>query len=94
MRRSAAVWTQNASARFDLFVFTSAMDVYARPILRNLDPDNTIFKKHFYRESCTHTKVYYAVYMPTTVSLNHPGTLLQSYFFVKDLAVMGRDLSR
>jgi Dullard-like phosphatase family protein len=41
----------------DVYAFTAAMSVYARPVINHLDPDKTIFKHIWYRESCTKTRV-------------------------------------
>jgi Dullard-like phosphatase family protein len=39
----------------DVYAFTSAMSVYARPVINYLDPEKSIFQNVWYRESCTQT---------------------------------------
>jgi Dullard-like phosphatase family protein len=41
----------------DVFAFTAGMSVYARPVIKYLDPEQKIFQKVWYRESCTRTQV-------------------------------------
>ena len=41
-----------ASEKYDLYAFTASESFYARPLLRLLDPNGTIFKKQFYRDTC------------------------------------------
>ena len=41
------------SLRYQVYVFTAALPVYADPILNALDPLHTIFKKRFYRYDMT-----------------------------------------
>ena len=41
-----------ASELFDLYVFTAAIEEYARPVIDYLDPKNEIFAGRFYRGSC------------------------------------------
>ena len=38
---------------YNVFAFTAALPVYARPVLANLDPDNTIFQDAWFRQDCT-----------------------------------------
>ena len=40
------------SERYETHIFTAAQEVYARPILKNLDPHGEIFTHCWYRESC------------------------------------------
>jgi CTD small phosphatase-like protein 2 len=44
---------QRVSEKFETHIFTAAMEVYAKPVLKNLDPHGTIFTNCWYRESCT-----------------------------------------
>ena len=37
----------------DVYAFTAAMSVYARPVIHSLDPNNDIFRDVWYRESCS-----------------------------------------
>jgi len=41
------------SSQWETHVFTAAMEVYARPVLDVLDPDDEIFSNRYYRDSCT-----------------------------------------
>eukprot|EP00339_Tiarina_fusa_P027512 CAMPEP_0117039570 /NCGR_PEP_ID=MMETSP0472-20121206/27762_1 /TAXON_ID=693140 ORGANISM="Tiarina fusus, Strain LIS" /NCGR_SAMPLE_ID=MMETSP0472 /ASSEMBLY_ACC=CAM_ASM_000603 /LENGTH=315 /DNA_ID=CAMNT_0004750095 /DNA_START=50 /DNA_END=997 /DNA_ORIENTATION=+ len=41
------------SEKYETHVFTAAMEVYAKPVLKQLDPHGKIFTKVWYRESCT-----------------------------------------
>jgi TFIIF-interacting CTD phosphatase-like protein len=41
----------------DVFAFTASPSVYARPIIKCLDPEQKIFKKVWYRESCTYKRI-------------------------------------
>ena len=41
------------SEKYETHVFTAAMEVYAKPVLKQLDPHGKIFTKCWYRESCT-----------------------------------------
>jgi TFIIF-interacting CTD phosphatase-like protein len=40
----------------DVFAFTAGLPVYARPIIKCLDPEQKIFKKVWYRDSCTYKR--------------------------------------
>eukprot|EP00429_Kryptoperidinium_foliaceum_P066509 CAMPEP_0176054176 /NCGR_PEP_ID=MMETSP0120_2-20121206/26954_1 /TAXON_ID=160619 /ORGANISM="Kryptoperidinium foliaceum, Strain CCMP 1326" /LENGTH=253 /DNA_ID=CAMNT_0017387641 /DNA_START=414 /DNA_END=1175 /DNA_ORIENTATION=- len=40
------------SEKFETHIFTAAMEVYAKPVLKMLDPHNQIFTHCWYRESC------------------------------------------
>jgi len=40
------------SEKYETHVFTAAMEVYAKPVLKMLDPHGTIFTHCWYRESC------------------------------------------
>jgi Dullard-like phosphatase family protein len=41
----------------DVYAFTAALPVYARPVLKSLDPNNIIFNNIWYRNSCTQIKI-------------------------------------
>lgn len=41
------------SEKYETHIFTAAMEVYAKPVLKMLDPHGTIFTQSWYRESCT-----------------------------------------
>jgi Dullard-like phosphatase family protein len=40
------------SEKYETHIFTAAMEVYAKPVLKMLDPHNQIFTHCWYRESC------------------------------------------
>lgn len=40
------------SEKYETHIFTAAMEVYAKPVLKMLDPHNKIFTHCWYRESC------------------------------------------
>lgn len=44
---------QRVSEKYETHIFTAAMEVYAKPVLKNLDPHGNIFTNCWYRESCT-----------------------------------------
>jgi len=39
--------------RYETYIFTAAMEVYASPVLDTLDPEGEMFQHRFYREHCT-----------------------------------------
>lgn len=43
------------SKKFDIILFTAAVQEYADPIIDDLDPYNIIFKKRYYRNSCIYS---------------------------------------
>lgn len=52
-RPNLDAFLEHVTSRYDTYIFTAAMQVYASPLLDILDPENTRFKKRFYREHCT-----------------------------------------
>eukprot|EP00980_Cylindrotheca_fusiformis_P010637 scaffold2366_cov115-Cylindrotheca_fusiformis.AAC.11 len=44
---------QQVSEKYETHIFTAAMEVYAKPVLKQLDPHGTIFSNCWFRESCT-----------------------------------------
>jgi Dullard-like phosphatase family protein len=40
------------SQLYEIVVFTAGVKDYAEPILNKIDPDNTLFKKRLYRDTC------------------------------------------
>ena len=44
---------QSVSEKYETHIFTAAMEVYAKPVLKMLDPHGKIFTGCWYRESCT-----------------------------------------
>lgn len=53
-RPNLDTFLEHVTSRYDTYIFTAAMQVYASPLLDILDPENTRFKKRFYREHCTY----------------------------------------
>mmetsp|Transcript_17107 Transcript_17107/g.25919 ORF Transcript_17107/g.25919 Transcript_17107/m.25919 type:complete len:278 (+) Transcript_17107:125-958(+) len=47
---------ETISGKYETHVFTAAMEVYAKPVLDILDPNNKIFDGRWYRDSCSQTK--------------------------------------
>ncbi|KAG7352645.1 phosphoprotein phosphatase [Nitzschia inconspicua] len=43
---------REVSSKYETHIFTAAMEVYAKPVLRMLDPHGEIFTHCWYRESC------------------------------------------
>ena len=41
------------TSKYETHIFTAAMEVYAAPLLDQLDPKNEMFKGRYYREDCT-----------------------------------------
>ena len=47
------------SMQHDVVIFTAGVQAYAEPLVNRLDPDNTIFAKRLYRDSCTFVRGHY-----------------------------------
>ena len=45
---------QEVTSKFETYIFTAAMEVYAEPVLNKLDPDGTMFSGRFYRDHCSY----------------------------------------
>ena len=43
---------REVSSKYETHIFTAAMEVYAKPVLKMLDPHGEIFSGIWYRESC------------------------------------------
>jgi CTD small phosphatase-like protein 2 len=43
---------REVSSKYETHIFTAAMEVYAKPVLKMLDPHGEIFTHCWYRESC------------------------------------------
>lgn len=43
---------REVSSKYETHIFTAAMEVYAKPVLKMLDPHGEIFTNIWYRESC------------------------------------------
>jgi len=44
---------EEITSRYETHIFTAAMPIYAKPVLDQLDPDNTKFAARWYRQHCT-----------------------------------------
>jgi Dullard-like phosphatase family protein len=64
---------------FEVVLFTAACKEYADQIVNAIDPDNRFFEFRLYRDSC----------QECTPDPSHP----ESKIYIKDLRVLGRDLS-
>jgi Dullard-like phosphatase family protein len=53
---------QQVSQKYETHIFTAAKEVYAKPLLKVLDPHGTIFTHCWYRESCS-LDVYMGAYV-------------------------------
>ncbi|GMI62594.1 hypothetical protein ScalyP_jg1624 [Parmales sp. scaly parma] len=43
--------------KWETYIFTAAMEVYARPVLDVLDPNDELIASRFYRDSCTYNQL-------------------------------------
>ena len=43
---------REVSSKYETHIFTAAMEVYAKPVLKRLDPHGEFFSGIWYRESC------------------------------------------
>jgi len=53
-RPNLDLFLREITAKFETYIFTAAMEVYAAPVLNRLDPAGTMFKGIFYRDSCVY----------------------------------------
>jgi Dullard-like phosphatase family protein len=51
-RPHAALFLRACAAAFEVVVFTASVKPYADPILNDLDPDGTLIRRRYYRDSC------------------------------------------
>ena len=51
-RKNLNFFLKKVSKYFNLILFTASYKEYADVIIDHIDPENTIFKKRFYKESC------------------------------------------
>ena len=58
----------------DVYAFTAGLPVYARPVLRYIDPENDIFRNAWYRQSCSKIRAVESDFV----------------FYTKDLEVLGK----
>ena len=53
VRPGLAEFLQQTSKHFNVYAFTAALPVYARPVLQSLDPEGSIFQDAWFRSDCT-----------------------------------------
>lgn len=51
-RPNLDIFLKEITSRFETHIFTAAMEVYAAPLLNELDPKGDMFHGRFYREHC------------------------------------------
>lgn len=51
-RPNLDIFLKEITSRFETHIFTAAMEVYAAPLLNELDPEGDMFHGRFYREHC------------------------------------------
>lgn len=51
-RPNLDIFLKEITSRFETHIFTAAMEVYAAPLLNELDPKGDMFRGRFYREHC------------------------------------------
>ena len=56
-RPNLDLFLKEVTSRFETYVFTAAMEVYASPVLDVLDPSGDMFRGRLYREQCTFDEV-------------------------------------
>lgn len=56
-RPNLDLFLREVTSRFETYVFTAAMEVYASPVLDVLDPSGDMFRGRLYREQCTYDEV-------------------------------------
>ncbi|EED95855.1 predicted protein, partial [Thalassiosira pseudonana CCMP1335] len=51
-RPNLDLFLKEITSKFETYIFTAAMEVYASPVLDKLDPEGDFFRGRFYREHC------------------------------------------
>lgn len=51
-RPNLDIFLKEITSKFETYIFTAAMEVYAAPLLNELDPKGDMFRGRFYREHC------------------------------------------
>jgi len=51
-RPNLDLFLKEITSKFETYIFTAAMEVYASPVLNKIDPTGTMFAGRFYREHC------------------------------------------
>lgn len=53
-RPNLDLFLKEITSKFETYIFTAAMEVYAAPVLDELDPNGDMFRGRFYREHCVY----------------------------------------
>jgi len=53
-RPNLDLFLREITEKFETYIFTAAMEVYAAPVLDKLDPHGDMFRGRFYREHCVY----------------------------------------
>jgi CTD small phosphatase-like protein 2 len=53
-RPNLDLFLREITGKFETYIFTAAMEVYAAPVLNKLDPTGEMFRGRFYREHCVY----------------------------------------
>lgn len=53
-RPNLDLFLKEITSKFETYVFTAAMEVYASPVLNKIDPHGSMFAGRFYREHCAY----------------------------------------
>jgi CTD small phosphatase-like protein 2 len=51
-RPNLDIFLREITSKFETYIFTAAMKVYAEPLLNELDPKGDMFRGRFYRDHC------------------------------------------
>lgn len=51
-RPNLDIFLREITSKFETYIFTAAVEVYASPVLNQLDPTGNMFRGRFYREHC------------------------------------------
>lgn len=51
-RPNLDIFLREITSKFETYIFTAAVEVYASPVLNQLDPAGNMFRGRFYREHC------------------------------------------
>lgn len=54
-RPNLDVFLKEITSRYETYIFTAAMEVYASPVLDVLDPHGEMFRGRFYRDTCVYS---------------------------------------
>lgn len=53
-RPNLDLFLREITGKFETYIFTAAMEVYAKPVIDRLDPHGDMFRGRLYREHCVH----------------------------------------